>query len=761
MVCGKKLGTPAMVWCALALMVSASICVAVRADDGAATPPVPTTGPPPGQPPLPDEARPKPPSSPDEDPVDEPVNETLDEDVAEDEPDEGGPTDDATDETADSTEEEAEIDDGAEAEMEPEAPGPAAEGSVETIPDSETAPDADAEAETKVPDETKGLVEVTRSGAFNIIFQNTDLRLALRSLSTQGRRNIVASKAVSGAVTATFYDVTFEEALDAICKATGFVYLERENFIYIHTAEEIAQIELAGRPLQVRAFRLSYVKAADALALVAPALSTAGTSATTPAASGGIAPNTDDAGGNDFATDDLLIVRDYQENLDSVAEILKQVDVRPQQVLIEATILTARLDETNALGINFAALHGIDFESLGADSTGVGNVAEGGIAADEMKGVRAGQVRTDFTVVDGGLSIGFISNNVAAFVSALETITDLTVLANPKLLVVNKQRGEVLIGSRDGYRTTVVNEGISTENIEFLETGTKLIVRPYIANDGYIRLEIHPEDSDGSISDGLPTETTTQVTSNVLIKDGRTIVVGGLFREETQEERSQIPLLGNIKHVGALFRHTSDMVDRREVIIVITPHIIRHDTDEAISDQIRDDIERFRVGQRKGLRWWGRSQVALSYMRNAQDALRQGRRDKALWYTDMTLSLDPRLLEAIRLKERLTEEAYWAREAEASSAKNVIQRMMMEELKRPGSKVIYPNKPLDGKGLKSKTRKAFGIRRRREVPLPETHPSSAENPREQVVKADTKPADESKDAGDSSAPAEGSTHVKP
>src|SRR5690606_23945551 len=115
----------------------------------------------------------------------------------------------------------------------------------------------------------------------------------------------------------------------------------------------------------------------------------------------------------------------------------------------------------------------------------------------------SGGTGTNFTKdIVGGLKVGFISSDVSVFVSALESITDTTVLANPKVLALNKQKGEVLVGREDGYLTTTVTESAAVQTVEFLKTGTRLIFRPYIGNDGYIRMEIHPEDSSGGLADG-------------------------------------------------------------------------------------------------------------------------------------------------------------------------------------------------------------------------------------------------------------------
>lgn len=566
---------------------------------------------------------------------------------------------------------------------------------------------ADAEDQETFPEAS--VVTGSEPNKFLVNFQNTDLRLALRILSTQGKKNIVAGKDITGSVTATFYDVTFEEALTAILKMNGYVHRQQDNFIYVYTLEQLAAETEATEPLVIQLFRLSYITATDAEILIGPALSDFGEVALTPAADVGVGADIAFAGGNSYAAEDVLVVRDYQANIDIVAELLNELDIRPDQVLIEATILSAKLDETNALGVNFSMLAGIDFESLGSVSTGVGNMTAGGILSEDMQGLRAANFSTGFNTVGGGFNIGFISNNVSVFITALERITDLTVLANPKLLVVNKQRGEVVVGSRDGYRTTVVNQGISTEKIEFLETGTRLFVRPFIGKDGYIRLEIHPEDSDGTIIQGLPSETTTEITTNVLIRDGHTIVLGGLFREEAQESRSQVPILGNIPGIGLLFRNTEDKIERREIIVLITPHIIRQGADEGVSEQIMDDVERFRIGQRKGLRWWGRSRLAATYVNWASQAYLRGDQTMAAWHVDMALSMDPRLLAAIRLKEELTQKAYWADAVRVSSVKHVIQRMIMQDLGRSYDEVISPDKPLGAEQLDERVIDALGI----------------------------------------------------
>jgi type IV pilus assembly protein PilQ len=585
-----------------------------------------------------------------------------------------------------------------------------------------TSPGKTAPTTTSAPADDAS-VRVSKPGTFEIHFRDTGLREAFELLSSQGHKNIVPTKDVSGKVNADLYDVTFKEALEAVLHSTGFAYQEEGNFIYVMTQEQLQKKLEAMRKLSTRAFRLAYIGAADAKALIAPALSKEGSIAVTPIAAMGIAASGTDSGGNSYASSDMLVVHDYDENIERVEKMINELDVKPEQVLIEATVLRATLNDANALGIDFNSLAGVSFTALGSKTTGDTTLKIPETVVDPNH-TPSGTFRTDFAaaVPTGGATFGFIGRDVAAFVRALETVTDTTVLANPKLLVVNKQRGEVMVGNKDGYLTTTITETVSTQTVQFLETGTKLVVRPYIGKDGYVRMEIHPEDSSGSVSlvgtSALPSESTTEVTSNVLVRDGHTIVIGGLFREKTVNGKSQVPIFGNIPLLGAAFRSNSDSTVREEVIILITPHIIQQAPDEAASEQVKDDVERFRIGTRKGLQWFGRTRLANWYVERAKDSLAQGQTDAALCNLDMALSMQPRLIEAIRLKERLTRKAYWADETQDSSTRYVIQHMMMHELGKPTAIIIPPRKPLNVNRIDPAVRQSFGMEEDYQTPMP-------------------------------------------
>jgi type II secretory pathway component GspD/PulD (secretin) len=415
-------------------------------------------------------------------------------------------------------------------------------------------------------------------------------------------------------------------------------------------------------------------------------------------------------------------VRDYEENLKAIGELVTQLDTRPQQVLIAATILRATLDENNALGIDFNLLSGVRFSQLSTSTNALTSFTNTDVNTAALPHTDSAAFRTDFSkaVPAGGLTIGFLSDDISVLLRAMESITDVNVLANPKLLVINKQRGEVMIGDKKGYLTTTVTDTVATQTVEFLETGTHLIVRPFIGRDGYIRMEIHPEDSDGAVEligeSALPSETTTEATSNVLIKDGHTFVIGGLFRERTNVGRSQIPLAGNLPYLGSLFRSTVDVTSREEVIILITPHILEDAAAATLGQQSADDVERFRVGLRKGLRWWGRSGLAQTHMRWAREAADKGQNDNALWNVDMALSLEPKMMQAIEMKEQLTGKAYWSDEFRCSSVRYLVPRILMQEMGKSADPLMPPDQPVDVEQIDPAVRERLGIQPRPQAP---------------------------------------------
>jgi type IV pilus secretin PilQ/predicted competence protein len=405
---------------------------------------------------------------------------------------------------------------------------------------------------------------------------DVDVRRALELLSRQGSMNILVSPGVSGQVTANLLDVGLDDALDAILKLCNLVARREKNLIYVYTPQEALDANGRDSKQGTRVYRPNYVRATDLEKMITPFLSTdSGRIAVTPASAVGIGTNTDAAGGDSLAGGDALIVQDLESVLLSIDAIVKQLDVQPVQVLIEAVIMEVRLDDSTDLGVNFAVLDG-----AGRVLTTIGNGAEinASVGFDPAQILTAGgklngTSTTGFAADTAGLKFGFVDKDVTGFIRALETVGKTKVLACPRILVLNKQRAELIIGDKIGYKTLTVTETASVEKIEFLNVGTQLRLRPFVANDGMIRMEIHPERSSGEVTDGIPRTTTTEVTTNVIVPDSSTIVIGGLMEEETIEQQSGVPVLSRLRWVGPLFRQKFKSTTKKELIVLLTPRI--------------------------------------------------------------------------------------------------------------------------------------------------------------------------------------------
>ncbi len=541
---------------------------------------------------------------------------------------------------------------------------------------SPTIPTGDGSAVTA---EANDSVHVDMADRVELHVKDLPIPDVLRMLSRETKRNILASKEVAGTVTANLYGVTLEQALNAILRMNNLGFLKKDDIYYVHTQPELEAIQQSEQKTLTKVLRLKYITAADARTILTPLLGKYGKLSITPAGSEGIGRQAGGSGmggssggstsansssGNStggaigdsgHSNAEMLVITETEDNLKNIERVLSDLDVRPQQVLIEATILRASLNESNAMGIDFTTMGGVDFAAVGSTSPADQSITTGNLPTPRLEDTTF-TTRTAFNnaVPSGGLTFGIIKNNVGVFLRALEQITDSNVIANPKVLSLNKQQGQVIVGRRDGYVTTTLTETTAVQTIEFLETGTQLFFRPYILDDQYIRMEIHPEDSTGGLTAAnLPFKQTTEVTTNVLVRDGHTILIGGLFREVTTTNRGQIPVLGNIPLGGILFRNSNDDTVREEVIILLTVHIVKGEPEEKEADRLADDVERFRLGARRGLLFTGRERLAQAHYRWALEHLAKGHVCRAIWDARLALENSPKMLPAIELIETL------------------------------------------------------------------------------------------------------------
>jgi len=494
------------------------------------------------------------------------------------------------------------------------------------------------------------------------------IRDALAMLGSMCQKNIVPTPDVDGQLAfRRLSNVTFEEAMDAILGGK-FEYEQKGNLVEVYPKGD------KGR-MKYEVFALHYISAAEASKLITPILSRDGAIGITSAAETGVPTgesiSAQTGGGDTMSLRDTIVVYDYAENIKKAKEVITAIDVRPKQVLVEATILSATLTEDTQFGIDWQTLKGTAV-------SGLTNISAG--SPDYFKSASTTSTTIGgATAVTGGLTVGLALGDVGAFIRAVEQVSDVTILANPKILAVNKQLGQVYICDKIGYESqkTVSEEGGAlTSQVSFLDTGTKLSFRPYISADGYIRMDIHAKNSSDK-STTPPSETTTELVTNIMVKDGQTIVIGGLFQDRVETRKSQIPILGDLPVVGGVFRGTADNYIRKEVMVLLTPHIIEEPS-ETKGAARADDIRRKRFGAKDELQWIGRARLAEDRYASAARYYLEGDNESAMKELNIALTLRPAYLEAIRLKERIIGET--DPEAAAKIERKVIEAVEQEDL---------------------------------------------------------------------------------
>lgn len=524
--------------------------------------------------------------------------------------------------------------------------------------------------------EPGGKVNVDENLITELFVNDEDLNTVLQLLGVQAQKNVVTGQSVAGRVTANFYGVTFYEALEAILNVNGYGYIERGNFIYVYGLEELDRIQEATRTRRSELIKLNYVSAKDVQAFVEPMLSDKGSITVSPDAGAFQLPGDIPTGADSYASGSTVVVTDYDEEVDAVLAMIAQIDTRPSQVLVESTILQTSLNEANAFGIDFSIVGDLDFSDfagsggplsiipamVGGQSTSLVGGTETDIAApSDGKGGGA----TSTVGNTGGpatFRAGIVSGDFAVFMRMLDEVTDVTILSSPKLLTLNRQPARVLVGRKIGYLSSTTTETSTTQSVEFLDTGTQLYFRPFISNDGFIRMELRPSVSDAEIREvtavggsaiTIPDEVTNELTTNVMVRDGQTIVLGGLFRESTTVTRRQIPFLGDIPILGHAFRGNDDESIRQEIVFLVKPTVVNDQIllDEA--DRALATVDNARTGMRKGLLPWSRTKITAIYNVEAQELIAQGNYKKALFKIQQSLSLNPAQPNVIAMRENL------------------------------------------------------------------------------------------------------------
>jgi type IV pilus assembly protein PilQ len=535
-------------------------------------------------------------------------------------------------------------------------------------------------------------VTVSEHLTVDLHVQDEELANVLQILSLQSQKNILVSGDVSATVNANLYNVTFYEALESILNVNGYGFIEQGNFIYVYTLQEIAEIEEAARQPVTRLIRLNYLNANDAAEFVSPLLSEIGQIQSNGDVDTWSLPDGSPSGDEAFALSATLVLRDYPEHVEEIVELLAELDTRPAQVLVEATILETSLRELNGFGIDFSFISDLDFTNfidIGGPLGTTQGIINGGDGTSDGLSPLDNQA-TSLTSTAGNTAsgpatfkLGIIDDNISFFLRALDDITDVTVLSRPKVMALNRQPARVLVGRRIGYLSTTSTETSTTQTVEFLDTGTQLKFRAFVANDGFIRMELHPSTSTGETREAssaggaavtIPEEVTQEITTNVLVRDGSTVVLGGLFRESTTLSRRQVPILGDIPLIGTAFRGHDDDTRRSEIIFMVTPTIVNDQVLTEAGETAAEYVQNVRLGTRSGLLPWSRDRQSSELNVKAERAALDGDPSKALYFLRRSLELNPNQPDAIRLREQILQQQ------QQLPSRSVLQDVFDEEL---------------------------------------------------------------------------------
>ncbi len=556
----------------------------------------------------------------------------------------------------------------------------------------------------------------SESANISIDLKSVDIIELLRILSLKTGRTIVPSKSLSGRITIFLNNVSFDDVLDIILLSQGLACHKSGEIIYVLTNPEykaihgkdylearkmstvrlnyakpagifnaISQLkseigkiivdEASGtiilmdipeklellektiteldHPLETAIYDLNYAKPADAKTTLSAAI-TPGTGEVI----------IDERSGK-------AIISDLPKKMERLEAIVQTLDEEARQVFVEAEIVQVTLSDKYQRGIDWEKVFGEGVDTL--DFVGYFPVSPA-LAAYQK------------------ISVGTLSENrYKSVVNLLDTFGDTEVLSQPKLAIVNKEEASIMVGSREAYVTQTSSQSTSTtvtsESVEFIDVGIKLKVSPTINNDGFISMKIKPEVSSvretitTSLGSRIPIVQTSEAETTVKIKDGVTIMLGGMVEDRYSDSVEGIPGLSRLPVLGNLFGRRAKETKKTELIIFITPHLIRGD-----APRPGTELEKFiPEGIKKTL------------------ALEEARTKKAEARIEAGKNNQEQMREAKNKKEIERQEAQERKELEKQELKNKreIERQESKKIKELGKKQAESKEAVEKKCLSS------------------------------------------------------------
>lgn len=407
-------------------------------------------------------------------------------------------------------------------------------------------------------------------------FQDVDVRAALYTIGDFNNKNMVVNDSVAGNLTLRLDRVPWDQALDIVLRLKGLAMREQGNVIYIAPAAEVAErekLEVEARdqaPLRSELIQVNYAKAAELSTLLKSE------NASLLSARGQVSV--------DLRTNTLLI-HDVEENISEIRRLITRLDVPVRQVMIDARVVIANDDFSRELGVRFGATARTGDASITGSLRGTDTLVAGDIVgapfqnsipslADRL-GVNLGTVNNPF----GRLALALLGDDylLDLELSALQVEGRGEILSNPRVITTDRYPALIKQGREIPFQTRT-EDSVTTQ---FRDAVLELSVVPQITPDNRIimDLRIKKDELGENVPSGLeggfiPTIEKREVTTQVLVDNGETVVLGGVFERISRNDKDKVPFLADLPAIGRLFQRSFNQDQKLELLIFVTPRII-------------------------------------------------------------------------------------------------------------------------------------------------------------------------------------------
>ncbi|MBK6356091.1 MAG: type IV pilus secretin PilQ [Betaproteobacteria bacterium] len=434
----------------------------------------------------------------------------------------------------------------------------------------------------------------------SINYQNGDVRALLRLMAEELNLNAVISETVTGTTTLVLKDVPADQVIDIIFQQKGLDMRKKGNIILIAPRDEIATREKLDfeskqqiselEPIKLEQFQLNYQKATDVARLLA-GLPLTGAGAAPAATPGTNVTSQRILSKRGSAVADpqsnIVFINDIPSKLEEIRTFIRSIDTAARQVMIEARIVEALDTFNRALGGKLNFLNGGTNGLGGGVKLGGGTYSTAGQSSNNTVGVNLPAPSTGGTLAFS-LFNASLTRILNVELAALESDGIGKVISSPRIITANNVKAKIEDGTEIPYVTANVAGGIATYTVAFKPAKLVLEVTPQITPEGTVKMNLIVKKEEADYTKAVtingfqnPPIKSSIVETNVVVENGGTVVIGGVFVTDNQNTVDKVPLLGDIPFFGWLFKYKNETATRRELLVFITPRVI--------SDKMRFD----------------------------------------------------------------------------------------------------------------------------------------------------------------------------